>query len=216
MTKNSDNKKPNIVFIMDDQHHASLLGCAGHPLIQTPNLDKLAKRGVRFERAFCQNGLCTPSRVSFLTGQYAHTHGIYSNSKKISNDLISLPFYLKQFGYQTFVSGKIHLPGWETVGFDRRITSAFCDTKHLPAEENDYFRYLIELGLEQYLDIGMCKTAADEKYPNNAAMCTISKQESEDHKKLYPNSKFNIVDGYWKGKAINSDPIVTFYKRNRM
>ena len=70
-------KKTNIIFILSDQHNAKILGHKGHPDIKTPHLDKLAETGTRFDNAITQNPICTPSRVSFLSGQYAHNHGIY-------------------------------------------------------------------------------------------------------------------------------------------
>ncbi len=72
-------KRPNILMIIDDQHHAGCFGHAGHPDVKTPVLDQLAAEGTRFHDTFCQNGICVPSRVSYLTGQYCHTHGVYGN-----------------------------------------------------------------------------------------------------------------------------------------
>ena len=69
------NKRPNVILILSDQHNARLLGCAGHPQAITPNLDAFAETGVRFTHAFTQNTICTPSRVSILSGQYCHNHG---------------------------------------------------------------------------------------------------------------------------------------------
>lgn len=65
----------NILLILSDQHNAKVLGCKGHPDVKTPNLDRMAAEGVRF--AITQNPICTPSRVSYLSGQYCHNHGYY-------------------------------------------------------------------------------------------------------------------------------------------
>ena len=73
-------KRPNILFILSDQHNAKLLGHKGHPDVQTPNLDRMAAEGVRFDNAITQNPICTPSRVSWLSGQYCHNHGYYGLS----------------------------------------------------------------------------------------------------------------------------------------
>ena len=75
MTPN--NKRPNILFLFSDQFNARCLSIAGHPDVQTPNLDRLANEGVRFENAYVQNPLCTPSRMCILSGLYASTHGYY-------------------------------------------------------------------------------------------------------------------------------------------
>ena len=69
--------RPNILLLMSDQHNAKCLGCYGHESVRTPNLDRLAARGVRFTSAFAQNPICTPSRMCYLASQYAHNHGYY-------------------------------------------------------------------------------------------------------------------------------------------
>ncbi|MDP2996565.1 MAG: sulfatase-like hydrolase/transferase [Bryobacterales bacterium] len=66
----------NIVLILSDDHSAGMLGCAGHPWLKTPNLDRMAQGGVHFRNAFVTTSLCSPSRASILTGQYAHRHGV--------------------------------------------------------------------------------------------------------------------------------------------
>lgn len=67
----------SILFILAHQHNAKVVGHAGHPQVHTPNLDCMAAEGVRFENAICQNPICTPSRMCYLSGQYAHNHGYY-------------------------------------------------------------------------------------------------------------------------------------------
>ncbi len=68
--------RPNIVFILADDLRRDALGCTGHPFVKTPNVDRLATEGVRFRNAFVTTPICLPSRASFLTGQYAHTHKV--------------------------------------------------------------------------------------------------------------------------------------------
>ncbi|NJL32294.1 MAG: sulfatase-like hydrolase/transferase, partial [Phycisphaerales bacterium] len=80
----------NILMILADQHNARWLGCAGHPQAITPNLDRFASTGVRFEGAYAQNTICTPSRVSILSGQYCHNHGHYGLSGNTNFGLPSL------------------------------------------------------------------------------------------------------------------------------
>ena len=69
-------ERPNIIFILGDNHNYETMGCVGHPFIQTPGLDRLASEGLIFENAFCTTPLCSPSRASILTGLYAHNHGV--------------------------------------------------------------------------------------------------------------------------------------------
>ena len=72
-------KKPNILFIFSDQHRHDVLGCAGHPLVQTPNLDRLTDWGMRFERTWTQCPVCMPCRATMITGRYTHELGFTSN-----------------------------------------------------------------------------------------------------------------------------------------
>ena len=100
----------NILTILSDQHHAGLMGCAGHPQALTPNLDRLASEGMRFSDAYAQNPICTPSRVSILSGQYCHNHGMYGLSGPVPGGLNNLFRHCRQAGYRTAGIGKLHLP----------------------------------------------------------------------------------------------------------
>lgn len=106
--------RPNILIIKSDQHNARCLGVNGHRQVKTPNLDALAKDGINFTRAFVQNPICTPSRMCYLTGQYAHNHGIYGltqhNSVFFSQALPSMFSEFKKFGYHTGIVGHVHVP----------------------------------------------------------------------------------------------------------
>src|SRR5947208_13321177 len=72
-------ERPNIIFILVDDLRWDALGCMGHPFVKTPNIDRIAKEGALFKNFFVSIPLCSPSRGSFLTGQYPHTHGIVDN-----------------------------------------------------------------------------------------------------------------------------------------
>lgn len=102
--------KPNVLFILSDQHNAKCLGHKGHPDIQTPHLDRMAAEGVRFDNAITQNPICTPSRMCFISGQYAHNHGYYGLSGPNPNGLPTIFGHFKQHGYRTGAIGKIHCP----------------------------------------------------------------------------------------------------------
>ncbi len=118
-------KRPNIIFILTDDHRYDALSFMNHPFLKTPNLDRIASEGVVFENAFVTTSLCSPSRASFLTGQYAHTHGVVNNFKKWSGDNISFMELLKSSGYDTAFIGKWHMSGEslpEVRGIDHFIT----------------------------------------------------------------------------------------------
>ena len=102
--------KPNILFIMSDEHNASVLGANGNAIIRTPNLDRLAASGVSFDACYCNSPLCVPSRASFLSGQYISRTGVWGNSCELPRaDIPAVPNLLNAAGYESFLCGKMHL-----------------------------------------------------------------------------------------------------------
>lgn len=102
-------RRPNVVFIVTDDQRWDALGCAGHPFLKTPHLDRLAAEGARFANAFCTTSLCSPSRASMLSGLYAHAHGITNNFTDYPPALPSFPRQLQAAGYATAYIGKWHM-----------------------------------------------------------------------------------------------------------
>jgi N-acetylglucosamine-6-sulfatase len=102
-------RPPNIVFILVDDMRWDELRVAGHPVLETPNMDRLAREGMRFLNAFATTPLCSPSRASLLTGQYARTHGIIDNTARPSHELPTFPRELRRAGYTTGFFGKWHM-----------------------------------------------------------------------------------------------------------
>ena len=107
----ADAERPNILLVLTDDHRWDVMGCAGHPFVETPNMDRLAKEGVYFENAFVTTSLCSPSRASILTGQYAHRHGVVDNYHPVREDLVFFPELLQTAGYDTAFIGKWHMGG---------------------------------------------------------------------------------------------------------
>ncbi|MCC2684507.1 MAG: Arylsulfatase [Paenibacillaceae bacterium] len=104
-------RKPNVLFLFSDQHNARCMSCAGHPQVQTPNLDRLAAEGIRFDNAYTNNPICTPSRISYLSGLYPSTHGYYGlYGPPPAAPMTSMFQYFKEFGYRTGALGKLHTP----------------------------------------------------------------------------------------------------------
>ena len=105
------NKPRNIVIVLTDDHRYDALGFMGHPFLQTPNLDSLAKNGVHFRNAFATTALCSPSRASILTGQYAHRHRVVDNQHPIPAGTTFFAQHLQRAGYDTAFIGKWHMGG---------------------------------------------------------------------------------------------------------
>jgi len=152
----ADRPRPNVLWIMSDQHNAGCLGCEGRN-VRTPNLDALAARGVRFSHAYCNNPICAPSRISFITGQYCHTHrhignNLYHYPQRNPNTLSAVA---RRQGYQTAMIGKAHMIGeWDREGFEYIRYCDLCD-----ADRNDpltchYFKHLHDSGLVELYDQG--------------------------------------------------------------
>lgn len=99
----------NVLFIMCDQLRADHLCCYGHPHLQTPNIDRLAQQGVKFERAFVQSGVCGPSRMSFYTGRYMASHGATWNRVPLDVGEWTLGDYLRGAGRKAVLAGKTHV-----------------------------------------------------------------------------------------------------------
>ena len=104
-------ERPNLVFILGDNHNAQTMGCSGHPFIKTPGMDRLAKEGILFENAFNTTSLCSPSRASILTGAYAHRHGVKNNHTPWTGQMETFLARLSAGGYATAFIGKWHMPG---------------------------------------------------------------------------------------------------------
>ena len=119
-------RRPNFVFILVDDLRWDELSCTGHPFIKTPSIDRIAKEGALFRNAFMTTPLCSPSRASFLTGQYAHTHGITDNvdHSTASHQLMTFPRLLQQSGYENAFIGKWHMGNDDSPrpGFDRWVS----------------------------------------------------------------------------------------------
>ena len=125
-------QKPNVLVIITDQQNAHMMSCAGNTWLKTPNIDKLAQRGMRFEKAYVTNPVCSPSRFSLFTGLYPSVINMRHNGSDIDTDKVAeiipgaMGHTFKKAGYETYYGGKVHLPlagkTAEEYGFDHLIS----------------------------------------------------------------------------------------------
>ena len=129
--------RPNIIYIMTDDHTRQALSLYGSKLINTPNMDRIGREGIRFDRAFVTNSICAPSRAVLLTGKYSHLNGLRDNHDTFDGAQMTFPKLLQAGGYQTFLVGKWHLKTPPT-GFDYWNV--------LPGQGDYYNPRMIEMG----------------------------------------------------------------------
>ena len=122
----------NVLFIMGDDHAAYALGAYGSEIAQTPNLDRLAREGMRFDRAYVNSPVCTPSRQSILTGRLPHAAGVTLLRTALPDSQLTIAEHLRDRGFSTGAIGKMHFNGSGPHGFDVRV------------DRRDYDRYLEE------------------------------------------------------------------------
>ncbi len=136
----SEREKPNILFIMANDHASQAISSYGGLLsshFKTPNFDRIADEGIRFSNCFCTNSICAPSRATILTGKYSHLNGVYDNSFRFDGSQATFPKLLQISGYETAFVGKWHLKS-DPTGFDYWI--------RLPGQGEYYNPDFIEMG----------------------------------------------------------------------
>jgi choline-sulfatase len=111
----------NLLIIMSDEHHPRAMGVAGHQIVRTPHLDRLAVRGTRFSAAYCNSPICVPSRASFATGRYVHELGYWDNAMAYDGRVPGWGHALQQSGHRVEAIGKLHYRNADdATGFDRQ------------------------------------------------------------------------------------------------
>ncbi len=136
-------KKPNVLILFSDQHNKNVFGFEGHPDVITPHLDKLARESVVFDRAYCNTGVCVPSRSAFLTGLMPRTLGLLSNEghTSVMDDAVSMASIFKQNGYNTYTFGKRHVSTAIDSGWDVKK-----DHQYIETDDDNYVSWIERKG----------------------------------------------------------------------
>lgn len=165
--------RPNILVIQADQLTAKALPMYGKPLVRTPNLERLAERGVTFVNAYCNNPVCAPSRAAMLTGRMSSSVGAYDNAGEFSSSTPTIAHYLRRQGYRTCLSGKMHFIGADQLhGFEERLTtdiypSDFGWTADWTKTEEPYSPS--RMSLRSIVEAGLCERNLQIDYDEHVA-----------------------------------------------
>jgi arylsulfatase A-like enzyme len=150
-SRRTEQIRPHVLVIMADQFRWDCLGAAGNGQVKTPHLDRLARDGVRFPRAYCPLPVCTPARYSLLSGLYVHQHGGWTNRCTLARELDTFPRALRRAGYRTHAVGKMHCtPTYLDVGFERM---ELAEQNGQGRYDDDYHRELMANGLVPSTDL---------------------------------------------------------------
>ena len=165
--------QPHILFLFTDQQRADCLGCAGHPMLRTPNIDRIAAEGVRFNRCYTTSPLCVPARLSLAMGQYPHNTNFWQGGNELPRDADTFMKRLRRAGYRTCGIGKHHLyemencdlyanePAYHEAGFDH--VEDMSGTWGIIGGTSVYTDHLKSLGL---LEPVRCHLKALEEKPD--------------------------------------------------
>jgi arylsulfatase A-like enzyme len=199
-------KKPNILFILSDDQRFDALSCAGHPIVKTPNLDKLAARGVRFRNMFVTTPICAASRASILTGRYERTHKYTFGTPPIAAPfcVTSYPYLLRLAGYRTALIGKFGVgveAGQQAKMFDLLVPIGY---PFLRKDKDGNTRHIDQMATDRAIEFL-------KELPKNQPFClsiSFNSPHAEDGKldNLYPWPK--TVDGMYEKTPIPAPPLV--------
>ena len=203
--------KPNILLIMADQLAAQALSIYGNLVCKTPNIESLASQGVTFNNNYSNNPLCVPSRASMLTGKLSPEIQVYDNGNEIASSVPTMAHYMRSFGYQTFLSGKMHFIGPDQLhGFEERLTTDVYPSNFEWISDWSAGPAFVPSGtaLNGVVEAGPCIRTMQEDYDDDVEfqarrkIFDIARQDSS--KPFFgvvsftsPHTPFNVSHRYW-------------------
>jgi len=182
----SDSKRPNFLVIMSDEHGPMFSGTYGHPLVKTPNMDRLAREGATFDAAYCNSPLCIPSRLSFMTGRHVSQSKGWDNASPLPSDSMTWPYLLRSEGYDCALSGKMHLIGTDKLhGFEKQLASDPHSTPNKDADPEEARKLDLPISGKHYVvrwDKGLQAQSRRDPWPSvvNAGPGTTPMIEADD------------------------------------
>jgi choline-sulfatase len=205
-------KAPNILIVMVDQLAPAFLPIHGHPLVKAPHLEALARSGIVFDSAYCNSPLCSPSRAAFMTGRLPSKSGVYDNAAEFRADIPTYAHHLRNLGYRTILSGKMHFCGPDQLhGFEERLTTDIYpadygwtpDWDH-PHERPDWYHNMTSV-----TQAGLCvrtnQLDFDDEVAFTAERALYEIARSSDKRPFllvasltHPHDPFAIPERYWR------------------
>jgi choline-sulfatase len=204
-------KQPNILIVMVDQLAPAFLSIYGHRLVKAPHLEALARSGIVFDSAYCNSPLCSPSRAVFMTGRLPSNTGVYDNAAEFRADIPTYAHHLRNLGYRTILSGKMHFCGPDQLhGFEERLTTDIYpadygwtpDWDH-PLERPDWYH-----NMSSVTQAGLCvrtnQLDFDDEVVFTAERALYEIARSNDRRPFllvasltHPHDPFAIPERYW-------------------
>jgi choline-sulfatase len=204
-------RKPNILIVMVDQLAPAFLPIYGHRVVKAPHLEALARQAVVFDSAYCNSPLCSPSRAVFMTGRLPSRSGVYDNAAEFRADIPTYAHHLRNLGYRTILSGKMHFCGPDQLhGFEQRLTTDIYpadygwtpDWDH-PLERPDWYH-----NMSSVTQAGLCvrtnQLDFDDEVTFTAERALYEIARSNDKRPFllvasltHPHDPFAIPEKYW-------------------
>ena len=205
-------RKPNILLIQADQLTSQVLSAYGKNLTITPNIDNLVENGVTFQNSYCNNPVCGPSRASMISGQLSSNVECYDNAGELLSSIPTFAHYLRDVGYQTCLSGKMHFVGADQLhGFEERLTtdiypSDFGWTADWSQTDEPYAPS--RMSLRSIVEAGLCKRSLQIDYDEEVCYQAVQRiydfARSSDQKPFmlmasftHPHNPFVTTEDFW-------------------
>ncbi|MEQ8319262.1 MAG: choline-sulfatase [Rhodospirillales bacterium] len=225
---------PNILFIQADQLAGPALPMYGHKVVKTPHLQRLADNGTTFRNAYCNNPVCAPSRFSMMSGQLSSRIGAYDNACEFPASVPTFAHYLRDLGYKTCLSGKMHFVGPDQLhGFEERLTTDIYPSDFgwtSDWSQTDFPFAPSVMSLRGVVEAGLCKRSLQLDYDEEVAFTSVKKlydyARDRDDRPFFlaasfthPHNPFTITQEYWDRYDhdeidMPSVPYIPFEKRD--